>query len=148
MDDSGGFRRTTEETVRPESGGDSLGDTVMGLIADVQNVIRGEVQLAKTELKEDASQMGKGAGMIGAGVFFGLVGFIFLMLSATYFLDKFMSLWLSALIVGAILAVIAAILAMTGKNQIQQASLKPDRTIDSVKEDQQWANQQIKSVRK
>lgn len=132
----------------PEQGGESLGDTVMGVIKDVQNVVRGEVQLAKTELKEDATQMGKGAGMIGAGVFFGLVGFIFLMLGVTYVINQWLELWLSALIVGAALVIIAAILAMSGKSQIQSASLKPEKAIDSLKEDQQWASQQIKSVKK
>jgi uncharacterized membrane protein YqjE len=120
----------------------------MGIVSDVQNVIRGEVQLAKTELKEDATQMGKGAGMIGAGVFFGLIGFMFLMLGVTYFINQWLEMWLSALIVGAVLVLIAAILAMVGKSQIQSANLKPEKTIESVKEDKQWVNHQIKSVKK
>lgn len=148
MADSGAYKRPTPDTQQSSQGGESLGDTVMGIISDVQNVVRGEVQLAKTELKEDATQMGKGAGMIGAGVFFGLIGFIFLMLGVTYVINQWLELWLSALIVGAALVVIAAILAMSGKKQIQSASLKPDKTIDSLKEDQEWANHQIKSVKK
>lgn len=148
MDDSGGFRRTSAETGHTGSRNESLGDTVMGIVSDVQNVIRGEVQLAKTELKEDATQMGKGAGMIGAGVFFGLIGFMFLMLGVTYFINQWLEMWLSALIVGAVLVLIAAILAMVGKSQIQSANLKPEKTIESVKEDKQWVNHQIKSVKK
>lgn len=140
--------KTTQDGSPPPGDGGSLGDSVMGIIKDVQNVIRGEVLLAKTEIKEEATQMGKGAGMIGAGVFFALIGFIFLMLALTYVINQWLELWLSALIVGAALVIIAAILAMSGKNQIQSASLKPEQTIESLKEDQQWASQQIKSVKK
>lgn len=148
MGDSGSFNRTTRDTRDSTQQSESLGDTVMGIIKDVQNVIRGEVQLAKTELKEDATQMGKGAGMIGAGVFFGLIGFMFLMLGVTYVINLWLEMWLSALIVGAVLVIIAAILAMVGKSQIQSASLKPEKTIESIKEDKEWANHQIKSVKK
>lgn len=129
-------------------GAENLGAMVGGVIEDLQNIIRGEVQLAKTEIKEEATQMGKGAGMAGAGVFFGLVGFIFLMLSLTYLLNKWVEMWIAAGIVGLGLVVIAAILAMTGKNQISEANLTPDKTISSVKEDKEWASRQMNSVKK
>lgn len=134
------------ETV--SQGAENLGAMVGGVIEDLQNIIRGEVQLAKTEIKEEATQMGKGAGMAGAGVFFGLVGFIFLMLSLTYLLNKWVEMWIAAGIVGLGLVVIAAILAMTGKNQISEANLTPDKTISSVKEDKEWASRQMNSVKK
>jgi uncharacterized membrane protein YqjE len=129
-------------------GADNLGAIVGGIIEDLQAIVRGEVQLAKTELKEEATQMGKGAGMAGAGVFFGLVGFIFLMLSLTYLLAKWMEMWIAAGIVGLLLAIIAAVLVMTGKNQISEANLAPEKTIESVKEDKEWASRQINSVKK
>ena len=136
------------ETQQPPGSSQGLGDMLTGIVQDLQNIVRGEVQLAKTELKEDASQMGKGAGMVGAGVFFGLIGFIFLMLAATYLLDEWMEDWIAAGIVALALIVIAAILAMVGKNQIQSANLKPERTIESVKEDKEWASRQINSVKR
>ena len=55
--------------------------------------------------------------------------------------------WIAAGIVGIALLVIAAILALSGKKQLNATSLKPDRTIDSLKEDQQWAKQQMSSVK-
>lgn len=134
------------ETVK--QGADNLGAMVGSIIEDLQGIVRGEVQLAKTEMKEEASQMGKGAGMAGAGVFFGLVGFIFLMLSLTYLLNKWVEMWIAAGIVGLVLAIIAAILVMSGKSQISDANLKPDKTIESVKEDKEWASRQMNSVKK
>ncbi len=127
---------------------ESLGTIVTGIVEDLQGIVRGEVQLAKTELKEDASSLGKGAGMIAAGALVALVGFIFLMLGVTYLLNKSFQMWIAAGIVGLVLLLIGVIAAMVGKNTMSAANLKPQQTIDSLKEDQQWANQQIKSVKK
>jgi uncharacterized membrane protein YqjE len=139
----------TETIGRAQTGaGASLGDTVTGLIQDLQDIIRGEVQLAKTEIKEDTSKLGKALGMIGASALIGLVGFIFVMLSLTYLLNKSMEMWLAAGIVGLALLVIGAILVILGKNQMQQANLKPAKTIESLKEDKEWASHQINSVKK
>lgn len=129
-------------------GAEGLGNLVGSIVGDLQNIVRGEVQLAKTEMKEEAGQMGKGAGMIGAGVFFGLVGFIFVMLGVTYLLNKWVEMWIAAGIVGLALLVTAAILAMVGKGQIQDANLAPSKTIESVKEDKEWASHQMQSVKK
>jgi uncharacterized membrane protein YqjE len=147
MDDRN-TRRPPGDPAGESTQGQGLGSIVTGIVEDLQNIVRGEVQLAKTELKEEATQMGRGAGMIGAGVFVGLVGFIFLMLAATYLLDEWMEDWIAAGIVSLALIVIAAILATAGRNQVQSADLKPDKTIQSVKEDKEWASRQINSVRK
>lgn len=128
--------------------GESLGDTVNGIIQDVQNIVRGEVQLAKTEIKEDAGKMGKALGMIGAAAFLALVGFIFLMLGVTYLLNKSLEMWIAAGIVGLALLIIGAIIGMTGKKQMQEANMVPDKTIESLKEDKEWASHQINSVKK
>ena len=127
---------------------DSLGSTVSGIVEDLQHIVRGEVQLAKTELKEEAGQMGKGAGMAGAGALVGLVGFIFLMLAVTYLLNIWMRMWIAAGLVGLVLVIVAAILASSGRSKIQEANLKPEQAIDSLKEDQEWASRQMKSVKK
>lgn len=151
MDDSGTLNRPPgrqSERPRRETDNQSLGDTVTGIVEDLQNIVRGEVQLAKTELKEDASQMGKALGMIAGAAFLGLTGFIFLMLGLTYLINKALEMWISAGLVGLGLAIIAAVLGMIGKNQMQQANFVPEQTIDSVKEDKEWASRQMKSVRK
>jgi uncharacterized membrane protein YqjE len=128
--------------------GETLGDTVTGIIRDLQEIVRGEVQLAKTEIKEDASQMGRALGMIAGAAMLALVGFIFIMLGVTYLLNKSLQMWLAAGIVGIVLLIIGAIVGMVGKNQMQQASFKPEKTIESVKEDKEWASRQINSVKR
>lgn len=127
---------------------EGFGTLISEILADLQGIVRGEVALAKAELKEDAGVIGKAAGSLAAGALVALVGFIFLMLGVTYLLNKSLEMWISAGIVGLALLIIGAILVMSGKNKLSAASLKPTRTIDSIKEDQEWASQQIKSVGK
>jgi uncharacterized membrane protein YqjE len=119
-----------------------------GLLKDLQDLVRGEVALAKAEIKEDVSTAGKGVAAMATAAFFGLTGFIFLMLGLTYLLNIWMRRWIAATVVGVLLVVIAAVLGMSGKKKLSASSLKPEQTIDSLKEDQQWAKAQISSVKK
>jgi cell division protein FtsW (lipid II flippase) len=121
---------------------------ISGLLKDLQDLVRGEVALAKAEIKEDVSTAGKGVAAMATAAFFGLTGFIFLMLGLTYLLNIWMRMWIAATIVGVLLVVIAAVLGMSGKKKLSASSLKPEQTIDSLKEDQQWAKAQISSVKK
>lgn len=123
-----------------------VGDTFTGLVEDVQNIVRDEVQLAKTELKDDATQMGKAAGMLAGGGIFGYTGFVFLMLGLTHLISRKLPMWLSASIVGTALATVAGILSMSGKGQLQSSRLKPEQTLESIREDKEWASREMSSV--
>lgn len=127
---------------------EGLGTMIGGIIGDLQEIVRGEVQLAKTELKEDASTIGRGAGFLAGAALIGLVGFIFLMLAVTYLLDEWVDRWIAAGIVAVVLLIIAAILAQSGRSQLKSASLKPEQTIETLKEDKEWASRQIKSAKR
>ncbi len=118
----------------------SIGDTV-------RNLVRNEVELAKSELRQEASQVGKAGGMIAGGGVLGLTGFMFLMWGLTYLLARKLPLWVSASLVGSALVTIAGILGTTGKNQLQQTDLTPDQTIDSLKEDKDAAGEAVSSVK-
>lgn len=133
---------------RSQPDAEGLGTLVAGIVEDLQKIIRGEMDLAKAEIKEDATSLGVAAGTLIAGAMVALVGFIFLMLGVTYLLNKSLEMWLSAGIVGAALTILGLILVMAGRNKLQSTSLTPTETIDSLKEDQEWASQQIKSVGK
>ena len=138
------------------SGGEALGESpgagalIADLIGDLQEIVRGEVRLAKAELREDATTIGRGAGMLAAGALLGLVGFTFLMLAVAYVIHEEFDLdrWLAVGIVALALLALAAILALVGKGRLSAANLKPEQTIASLKEDQAWAKQQINSVKR
>lgn len=140
---------TRPDASPPEQGSpDGIGAMLGGLLKDLQDLVRGEVALAKAEIKEDVSSAGKGVAALAAAAFLGLTGFVFLMLGLTYLLNIWMRMWIAAAIVGGVLVLVAAVLGMSGKKQLSASNLKPEQTIDSLKEDQQWAKQQISSVKK
>ncbi|GGW54806.1 hypothetical protein GCM10010503_34680 [Streptomyces lucensis JCM 4490] len=99
-------------------------------------LVRGEFRLAQAEMKEKGKRYGKGGGLFGGA---GVVGFLMLQaLVATVIaaLAIPLPLWAAALIVTAVLGVIAAVMAMTGKKQVARAAPPtPQRTIENVKAD-------------
>ena len=127
---------------------EGLGALISGVIRDLQDLLRAEVQLAKTELREDATGIGKALAFIAAGAFIGLVGLIFLIQAVVWILDEFVNDWLAATIVAVALLAIAAILALSGRSKLSATNLKPEQTIETLKEDQQWAKQQINSAKR
>lgn len=145
----GDVTATTTTTGYDLPGGpEGLGSLISGVIKDLQELVRDEVQLAKVEIKEDIAEITKAAGMFIAGAVLGLVGLIIFMIGVADLLAEWMDGWLAAGIVGLVLLAIAAILAIVGKNKISAANLKPQQTIDSLKEDQAWAKRQMNSVKK
>lgn len=128
---------------------DGIGSLISGTIKDLQDLVRAEIQLAKAELKDEAKAIGSGAGMLAAGVFVGLAGLVWLVYAVIHLVDKALEeLWLSAGIVSLALLAVAAILALRGKAKLSATNLKPEQTIETLREDQQWAKTQIDSVKR
>jgi len=126
---------------------ESIGDLLSGLIGDLQQLIRGEVALAKTEVREEVGEAARGAQILGVAAVAGLVGLIVLMLGVAVYLERWLDPWQALVLVGVILLVIAVAAGLTGKNRLSASSVTPDRTIASLKEDKQWASQQVKSIK-
>jgi len=133
---------------RLKSETEGIGALLAGVVKDLQELVRAEIALAKTEMKEDAQVAGKAVGAMVVGGLIGLVGFVFLMGAAMWALALVLPLWASALIVGGVLAAVAAALAMWGKKELAATDLAPERTIETLKEDQRWARRQISSVKR
>jgi hypothetical protein len=115
----------------------------------VATLAQQELQLAKAELGEKGRKAGAGASLMGAAAALGLLAggafTAFLILA----LDGLMPNWLAALLVAAAYGVVAGIVFFTGKARVREAGpLVPEQTIDSVKEDVQWAKTQIGSESK
>jgi hypothetical protein len=111
-----------------------LRGTVSNVGENLRNIVRGEVALARQELKDEATRIGKGGGMIAGSGVLGFTGFIFLMLGITHLLGKKLAMWASAGLVGTALMAVAAVLGMLGKDELQSARLKPKQTIESLRE--------------
>jgi uncharacterized membrane protein YqjE len=125
-----------------ESGTRSVGEIVGDISKDMSTLIRQEMDLAKSELKQEVTKLGKGAGMFGGA---GLAGFFllfFLSLALTYLLDNWMPVELAALIVALLWGIVAAVLALRGRQEIKDANPQLPTTQQTLKEDVQWAKTQ------
>lgn len=126
-----------------------IGEVARELTRDLSLLVQQEVELAKTEMAEKGRVAAPGLGMIGAAGLAGLMAAGALTACAVIVLAIFLPEWLSALIVGAVLAAAAYVLAIRGKERVEEAgSPVPEQTIESVKEDVEWAKSRAISARK
>ncbi|TCC57754.1 phage holin family protein [Kribbella pittospori] len=116
----------------------SLGELVSRLTGDFGTLTRQELALAKAELREEAKQAGKGAGMLGGAAFAGWMLALFVSLTVMWALGEAMDLVWAALIVAAIWAVVAAVLAVSGRKALRDVTPVPEQTVETLKEDAQW----------
>jgi uncharacterized membrane protein YqjE len=127
----------------------STGDLVKQLSEQTTTLVRKEIELAKAELSEKGKVVGQGAGMFGGAGVAGLLALGVLTVAIVALLDKAMDLWVAALVVTVVYGAVAAVLAMSGRERIKQGlPPAPEQTVETVKEDVQWAKSQAKSARR
>ena len=124
-----------------------IGELLKQLSQETSTLVKQELDLAKAEMAEKGKQAGLGAGFIGGGALLGLGAFgaltAFLIALLATALDH---TWLAALIVAAVYGAIAGVLALQGKNKIQEATPPaPEQTVETLKEDVEWAKSQRRS---
>ncbi|MGC9499677.1 phage holin family protein [Streptomyces sp. WG7] len=117
----------------------SVGQLMSRVTADLQTLFRQEIELAKAEIKEEGTRAGKAAGMFGGAGFAGYMVLLFLSLAAVLGLANVMDGGWAALIVTAVWAVVAAVLYMKGRTGMRTVSPKPERTVETMKENAEWA---------
>ncbi len=121
-----------------EPEGTSVGQLISNISDDLSQLFRQEVDLAKAELRQEASKAGKAGGMLGGAGIAGFLMLLMLSLAAAYGLGNVMDLGWAALIVAAVWAIVAAVLYVTGRNRLRTVSPMPRQTVETLKEDAQW----------
>jgi uncharacterized membrane protein YqjE len=121
----------------------SFSELLQDIVANVQQIIRSEVLLAKTEIKEEGTQAVRAGRLLAGGAAVGFYALGFLLLCCVYALTSVVAPWLAALIVGVGLGIIAAVLLNVGSRRFREIRA-PEKTIQSLKEDVQWAKRQVK----
>src|SRR5215208_3424430 len=113
-----------------------LGELVQDLSRQTSSLIRQEMRLAQAELAEKGKHAGKGAGMFGGAGLVALYGVGALIAAAVLGLATVIEPWIAAATIGACLLLIAGMLALTGKKELDEAGPpKPEQTLDSVQRD-------------
>jgi hypothetical protein len=126
-----------------------LAEVAKNLTSDVSLLVRQEIELAKAEMAQKGRTAAPGIGMFGGA---GIVALCaagaltaFLVLAFSIFLPE----WAAALIVGAVLAAVAAVLVRQGKERVADAGKPiPEQTIETMKEDVEWTKTRASSARK
>jgi tetrahydromethanopterin S-methyltransferase subunit G len=122
----------------------SLGELFSELAQDTSTLVRKEVQLAKTEMSQKASKVGKDIGFLAAGGAVAYAGLLAILAGIIVLLGQVIPMWLSALLVGLAVAGVGYFLVRRGLDALRREDLAPRQTIETLKEDGQWAKDQTR----
>ncbi|MEA2467650.1 MAG: hypothetical protein QOJ57_1776 [Thermoleophilaceae bacterium] len=126
-----------------------IGELLKQLSEETTTLVKQELDLAKAEVAQKGQQAGKGLGMFGGAGLIGLGAFGALTAFFILLLDGAVPNWAAALIVAAVYGAIAGVLALQGRNKLKEATPPvPEQTVESVKEDVQWAKTRTQSARR
>lgn len=121
----------------------SIGDLLSQLASESSLLIRQEISLARTEMTQKAVTVGKNVGFLAVGGAIGYVGLMAIVAAVIIGLANYIPLWLSALLVGIVIAIVAAILVSSAIKSLKNTDLAPQQTVETLKEDAQWLKKQI-----
>ncbi|HVG24193.1 MAG TPA: phage holin family protein [Thermoanaerobaculia bacterium] len=121
----------------------SLGELFSDLTEQTRVLVRQEIDLAKTEVSEKVSGVGKDIGSMVAGATVLFIGALTLVAALVIGLGHLITYGGAALLVGVIVTGAGAWLVMRGLNDIKQRNFKPEKTAQALKETKQWAKEQI-----
>ena len=121
----------------------SLGELFGELTAGFSTMFRQEIALAKAETKEAFAHATKDMLFLAAGGFVLCAALYVFLAAAVIGLSEVVPMWLSAIIVGVVISLIGCILVQKGLKDLKTRTFKPQRTIESVKEDEEWVKAKI-----
>jgi uncharacterized membrane protein YqjE len=125
-----------------------IGELVKELSQQTSTLVRKEIELAQAELRQKGKIASKGAGMLGGAALAGLLALGALTAALVALLDQAMHTWVAALIVMALWAIVALVLAKAGQKSLQRATPPAPQTVETVREDIQWAKNPTGSVQR
>jgi hypothetical protein len=123
----------------------SLGELFAELTRETRTLVRQEVNLAKSEMTQKASRIGKDVGFLAAGGAVAYAGFLAIVAGIIFVLAEIgLPLWLSALLVGVVVAVVGYLLVRKGLDALKREDPAPRQTMETLKEDKEWAKDQTR----
>ena len=131
------------DATQPKQADKSLGDLFGELSAEFVDLMQTQLELAKTEMRDEARRAGRTAGIFGAAGVAGYMALVLLSFAVAWGLATLMNPGWAFLIVGALYAIAGAVLYMQGRERAKDINFVPEQTAKSVKEDVQWARHKI-----
>ena len=120
---------------RPAGGGLGLGELIGTLATDVQDLVRGEIKLARAEMDEKLDRVIMAAIWLLGGALVGFAGLVVILQGAAAALALVLPVWAAFLIVGVVIVVVGAIFARSGLAMLSLKTLTPDRTAANLQKD-------------
>jgi uncharacterized membrane protein YqjE len=124
--------------------GRTMAEVLQDIVANIQEIFRSEFRLAKIEIQQQIAHAARSAVPLIIGMLLGLYALGFLLLAAVHALSLAVAPWLASLIVGVVVLAISLALVSVGRNRLKQVKVVPEKTVETVKENVQWAKQQIR----
>ncbi len=122
----------------------TLGELFSELAQETSTLVRQEVDLAKTEMGQKASRVGKDVGFLAAGGAVAYAGLLAILAGVIVLLGQVIPMWFSALLVGLVVAAVGYFLVKKGLDALKAEDIAPRQTIETLKEDGQWIKDQTK----
>ena len=122
----------------------SVSNILQDIIRDIQEIVRSEVRLAKIEIRDEATKAKSAGSLLAVGALTVIFAVFFLLVTAVDALSLVMPNWAAALIVAGVLVIIAAATINAGMKHFRKIHPLPERTVEILKENVEWAKQQTK----
>jgi hypothetical protein len=123
----------------------SLGELFGDLSRQMSALVRQEIELAKAEVTGKATAAARDAGIMAAGIGLLYAALLVLLGAAVLFLvDQGVTPWLAALVVAIVVAVVGGLLVMSSRQALASRDMAPKRTVETLKDDAEWAKERIK----
>jgi hypothetical protein len=121
----------------------SLGELFSELAAETGTLVRQEVALAQAEVTAKATRAGKSIGFLAVGGAIGYAAMLAILAGVVMGLSYFMPAWIAAILVGLVVGVVAFFMISSALSDLKNTNLKPEETVESIKEDAQWLKDQV-----
>src|ERR1700730_9714583 len=122
----------------------AMAEVLQDIVGNIQEIIRSEFLLAKAEISEETAKAARSSIPLAVGLVLALYAFGFILLAIVHALSAVVDAWLASLIVGVAVLVVSVILVSVGRRRFQQVKVVPEKTIETMKENVQWAKHQIR----
>jgi hypothetical protein len=113
----------------------SIGEIIGGLAGDIQDLVRGEVALARSELDQKLHRIALAGIWLVGGALLGFAGLVVLLQGLAAILALVVPIWLAALVIGVVVVGVGAIFAKSGLAMLSLKDLSPDRTVANLEKD-------------
>jgi uncharacterized membrane protein YqjE len=120
----------------------SIGELFAELSQKTTTLVRQEIELAKVEMSQKASRVGKNVGFLLIGGVVAYTGLLALVAAGIMLLGEVIAYWLSAAIIGVVIAAVGAALVVKGADTLRQEEPTPPETVETLQEDKEWLKDQ------